>query len=220
MFVQLLYTQWKWTRMGLLPCVVIAFALPIVSVGQWAIPLDRLSVGILLSRMTIYSVWYPVLAAAIGLVVAASAWREDHRGGHVYALSLPVSRKRFALMRLGAGAVLLALPFIGMWAGTLIASAAVTMPPGLRAYPNALAIRFGLAILVAYALFFAISAGTIRTAGYVLGTAGGLAAVAVLLFAAGINLAEVGAIEWLVSHLVGRSGPLAVFTGPWVLIDV
>lgn len=220
MFRAILYTQWKWTRLALLPCVIIAFALPIVSVSRLGTGLDQGAAGFLLYRMIIFSVWYPVLAAAAGLIVAVSAWREDHRGSHVYALSLPVSRARFALLRYAAGALLLALPLVALWSSALIAAGLTSIPYGLRAYPNALALRFALAAFVAYSLFFAISAGTTRTAGWVLGTIGGTAALAVLLVAAGLDLGEFDVIAWLFTRLISATGPLAVFTGPWVLIDV
>ena len=217
MFRAILYTQWKWTRLALLPCVVIAFALPILSVRLVGPGLNAWLVLDLMRTMTLFSVWYPALAAAAGLIVAVSAWREDHRDRHAYGLSLPVERWRFVLFRFAAGAVLLAALVIAMWLGALIGSAAASIPPGLRAYPGALAARFALAVFVAYAIFFAISAGTTRTAGIVLGGIGALAALALLLAAAGV---EVDLMAWLYKLLVADAGPLAVFTGPWVLIDV
>ena len=51
-----------------------------------------------------------------------------------------------------------------------MAAASLVLPAGLHAYPNELTIRFLFAILVFYALFFAMAAGTIKTTLWVLGT--------------------------------------------------
>ncbi len=214
MFRAILYTQWKWTRLALLPGVVIAFSLPVLSVqgaGDSRLPYW------VLRGVGGYGVWFPALAAALGLLVAVTAWREDHRGGHVYALSLPVERWRYALLRFAAGAVLLAGPIVALWLGSLLATAAASIPPTLRAYPNAVALRFALAALVAYGLFFAVSAGTARTATYVLGGVAALIAFDVLLQAAGANV-SVSREVW--AWLTRAPGPMAVFTGRWMLIDV
>lgn len=215
MFRAILYTQWKWTRLALLPGVIIAFSLPVLSVqgagdlGIYAAWVVRAVGG--------WAVWFPALAAALGLLVAVTAWREDHRGGHVYALSLPIERWRYALLRFAAGAVLLAAPIVALWLGSLIATAATSIPPTLRAYPNALALRFALAALVAYGVFFAISAGTARSAAFVLGAVAVLIVFDVLLQAAGAEV-SVGREVW--AWLTRAPGPMTVFSGRWMLIDV
>jgi hypothetical protein len=217
MFNAVLYTQWKWSRMPLLPGVVVAFALPLLSVQQAGGDPELIDPTILLRTVGAWSVWYPVLAAALGLLLATTAWGADHRGGHVYALSLPVERWRYVLLRFAAGTLLLAAALIAFWAGSLIAVAAAAIPPGLRAYPNILALRFALAALVAYSFFFAISSGTARTAGFVLAVIGAVVAVDVLLLAGGV---EVNPLGWLFERLLGPAGPLHAFTGRWMLIDV
>jgi hypothetical protein len=214
MFRVILYTQWKWTRLALLPGVIIAFSLPVLSIqgsGDWGFASWALRTA------GGWAVWFPALAAALGLLVAVTAWREDHRGGHVYALSLPIERWRYALLRFAAGALLLAAPIVALWVGSLIATAAASIPPTLRAYPNALALRFALAAFVAYGLFFAISAGTARTAAYVLGAVAVVIALDVLLKAAGVEM-SIG--SEVMAWLTRAPGPLTVFTGRWMLIDV
>jgi hypothetical protein len=217
MFRMIVYTHWKWSRMFLLPCAVIAFALPVLSV-QWAgegnIIID---VIVLVEQLSEHSIWYPLVAGAIGLIVALTAWREDHRGKHVYALSLPVPRWHYVLMRFAGGAVLVAVPVVALWLGALTATASVTIPEGLRAYPNALALRFALAAFVSYAAFFAISSGTERTAAYVLGGIGGFVALQLLLTSVGV---DVNLLALLFRGMASAGGPLAIFTGRWMLIDV
>jgi hypothetical protein len=217
MFRAILYTQWKWSRLPLLPAVVVAFTLPLLSVQSAAGDPNLAFPGGVLASVRAWSIWFPVLAAGLGLLLATTAWGADHRGGHVYALSLPVARGRFVLMRFAAGMLLLATALVAFWVGSLVASALASLPPGLRSYPDALALRFAMAAAVAYAGFFAISSGTARTAGYVLAVVGGIVAVHVLLWAGGL---EVNLLGWLYNQIVNPSGPLHVFTGRWMLIDV
>lgn len=217
MFSAILYTQWKWSRVPLLPAALIAFTLPLLTVQRAGGPVELIDPAALLFAEGAWSVWYPVLAAALGLLLATTAWSADHRGGHVYALSLPVERWRYVLTRFAAGFVLLCAALVAFWAGALVATALASVPPGLRAYPNTLALRFALAALVAYAFFFAISSGTARTAGLILAVIAGVVAVHVLLRAGDLDVDLLG---WLFEGLMSPAGPLRAFTGRWMLIDV
>lgn len=218
MFRMMLYGQWKWSRLIVLLGTVAGFALPIVSL-QGAARADRspLMAGELLDTVQKWGVLYPVLAAALGLLVALATWAPDHRGRHVHALSLPLPRWRYVLLRFAGGAVLLAAPILAVLAGALLATGTATIPEGLRGYPVALAVRFALAVIVAYAVFFAVSAGTARTAGIILGVIGAALLVQIIAGAANIDLDLVGRLQILV---LNWPGPLAIFTGRWMLIDV
>lgn len=218
MFRMLLFTQWKWSRLTVLLGVLAAFALPLLSVQQ-AGNADHSfwEARRLLASVEAWSVLYPALATAIALLIALAAWNADHRGRHVYALSLPLPRWHYALQRFGAGIVLLAVPALALWLGALLASGTAILPAGLHTYPGALALRFALALAVAYAVFFAITAGTTRTAGFVLGIVGGVVVVQVLAAAAGI---ELNLIPFLGDRLLLWPGPLEIFSGRWMLIDV
>ena len=218
MFRMILFTQWKWSRMAVLLGVLAAFVLPLLSVQQAGDP-DLTSWGArqLLSGVQAWSVLYPALATAIALVLALAARGADHRGRHVYALSLPVPRWHYALQRFGAGVVLLAAPAVALWLGALVAAGSAHIPQGLQAYPGALAVRFTLALAVAYAIFFAIAAGTTRTAGIVLSAVGAVIVVQVLASSAGI---ELNLIPFVGDRLLLWPGPLEIFSGRWMLIDV
>lgn len=218
MFRMILYTQWKWSRFVVALGAVAAFALPVLSVEQFGgDPVSRFDVREMLGSIQAWGVLYPVLAAVLALLVAALAWSPDHRGRHVYALSLPIPRWHYVLLRFGAGVVLLAGPVVALWAGALVASASAVIPPGLHAYPTMLALRFALAVLVAYGVIFAVSSGTARTAGYVLGGLGVLIALEVL---AAVAEVDVRILEPVLLRIVVWPGPLEVFTGRWMLIDV
>lgn len=218
MFRAILFTQWKWARIALLLGAVVAFGLPLALVQ----PLPGLfaqetgaSLGI--EFLGSFGPVFPLLATLLGLVLGVSAWAADHAGRHVYALSLPLPRWQLVLYRLGSGLTLLALPLLALWVGALLAVSILDLPEGLRAYPTLLALRFALAALVAFALFFSISAGTTRTAGLVLGTIAGLL-LAQWLFA--LLDSEVNLLGTLVELLFVWPGPLDIFSGRWMLIDV
>ena len=218
MFRAILYTQWKWSRLIVVLGTVAGFAIPMLSV-QGAARADRgaLQAQELLRAVQSWGTLYPLLAAALGLLLAIAAWAPDHRGRHVHALTLPLPRWQYALLRFAAGVVLLAPAMLGVLAGASLASLAARLPPGLQTYPFALAVRFALAALVAFAVFFAISAGTARTAGIILGAIGLLVLVQVFASISNVDL-DLFAILQIVL-LVGP-GPLAVFTGRWMLVDV
>ena len=214
MFKAILRTQWQWTRVAVLLAAIAAFAMPLVSMNsgvQMRLPRSYIA------NMQEWGIGYALLAGTVGLLVAILAWSSDHRGHHVYALALPVARWRYVLMRFGAGIVFL-LPVVAALAvGATVASVTFPIPQGLHAYPLALAGRFGLAALVAFAIFFAISAATARTAGFILG-----GIIAIVLAQA---LADATGLHWkIVSHAVdlvlAYPGILSVFSGRWALIDV
>src|SRR2546422_298464 len=218
MFRVIVYSQWKWSRLIVALGTVAGFALPIVSL-QGAASADRsaLGAGELLRAAQSWGTLYPVLAAALGLLVAITTWAPDHRGRHVHALSLPLPRWRYVLLRFGAGAALLTAPIGAVLAGALLATWSATIPAGLQGYPVALAIRFALAVLVAYAVFFAVSAGTARTAGIILGIIGSVILVQIIAGVANLDLDLFGKLQIVV---LNWPGPLVIFTGRWMLIDV
>jgi len=68
-----------------------------------------------------------------------------------------------------------------------LAALTATLPPGLQSYPIALVVRFAFAVFVAYAVFFAVSAGTARTAGIILGVIAALILVQVVASIANLD---------------------------------
>jgi hypothetical protein len=214
MFGVILYSQWKWCRLIIALGTVAGFILPILSI-QVATP--SAEAGEILQAAQSWGVLYPALAATLAVLVAIMTWAPDHRGRHVHALSLPVPRWRYALLRFGAGLTLLVAPVVALGIGTLLATRIAHIPPGLQGYPLALTVRFALAVGIGYSIFFAISAGTSRTAGILLAIVAAVILVQVLAGAADVNLDLSTRLRIL---LLNWPGPLAVFTGRWMLIDV
>ena len=224
---QVLRLQWLESRWLLVPLVLLCIGLPQAAVRMslfQAMGVDRVLVpAILLQSLESMSVVFPYLAAITGALIALSAWNWDHRAGHVYALALPLSRARYALLKLWAGAVILLVPTLAIWVGAWIATTTVDIPAGLRMYPFAFGARFLLAGVLVYAAMFALAAGTIRTT--------------LITVISGVVVIVVGAIviPWVETQymldlrtpteLIGHAltewgGPFRVFGGSWLLIDV
>ena len=216
MFRMILLSQWKWSRLLVVAGTVAAFALPMLSL-QAAGGAQPATARELLATLERWGLAYKILAAGLGLLGAITAWSADNRGRHVYALVLPVPRWRYVLYRFSAGLALLAAPVIALAAGGLLATLFASLPNGLHAYPVALAWRFALALLLAYAMFFAISSGTTRTAAAVLIVLFALGGVQVLSVATDVNLPV---IDWLIDGVLAWQGPFALFGGRWMLVDV
>jgi FtsH-binding integral membrane protein len=206
--------QWKWTRYGVLLSVLLAFTLPLLSFHVAAGSPD---IRNFISAMQAWSVGYAVLSAGIGLLIALAAWANDHRQRHVYPLSLPIARWRYVLFRFGNGLVLLLLPTAALFIAAQLVAHGGHVPAGLRAYPVALTLRFAFASVVAYAIFFAVSSATGRTAGYILGAIAAVLLVQIVLSATGSQANVIGRVADIV---FAAPGLLAVFGGRWLLIDV
>lgn len=219
MFKAIMKVQWKWSRIAVLIATIFGFALPLVSVrilvGEMAF--SRVTPGQVIRSMQDAAGFYAFLAGFVGLSVAFLAWNPDQKGRHTYALSLPISRARYALMRFGAGALFLLLPALGVFLGCVVAATVATIPTGMQAYPLELAIRYALASFVSFAVFFAIAASSQRAAAYLLAGLSVFVLVAVLISAMGVPVDIIGRSMDLI---FAQPGILSIFTGRWMLIDV
>lgn len=228
MYQPMLSLHWKQAKVALIPFMVASFALPLISVqglgGTGATDDPSAFAYQALAGIQGWLPVFPVLAALVGLTLGLTAWNWDHQLNHVYALSLPVPRWQYASLKMGGGVLLTVLPTLSFWVGSHVAVAAIDLPAGLHAYPNALALRFFLASLVTYSVTFAMAAGTVRTTGVLV-----TAVLLVILLAGSLNdvihnlvpsLADVNVVEAAVKTLLDRNGPLEVFSGSWMLIDV
>lgn len=227
MFRTLMFMHWKTARPALLVLVPLCLGLPIfvtrlsARVSQnslYSQPLD------LLQMLQLWAPFYPLLAALTGVTLALTAWNWDHRSNHVYALSLPLPRWEYVLLKMGAGALLLALPVAAVLIGSMIASWSTPLPEGLVAYPFSFSTRFMFAALLTYALLFSLAAGTVKTTTRVL-----FGAVMVFVFGTIFVGFLRETLQWywletpftlLLNALLEWPGPFSVFGGSWMLIDV
>jgi len=213
MFKAILWSQWKQTRTLVLVTTVIAFGLPVAAMRMMAVSGGAMDI---VSTMQAFGAMYPLLAALTGLLVAMAAWGADHAGRHTYALSLPVTRARYAAMRYGAGAAFMGVTVVGLLVGTLIVAASNVTPEGLHVYALPLTLRFALAAFVSYSIFFAISSATPQTAGVVLGA---VAAVLLAQFLIAVLDVNYDLLGQAVEFLLFQPGILSVFAGRWMLVD-
>ena len=213
MYRMILLTQWKWTRGIVLVATILGFALPLASMQAAS---ERARPADFVASMQRFGVWYALLAAGVGLMVALTAWAHDQRGRHVYALTLPVSRARYVMLRLTAGASFLVPPTIAVLLGALFVSFFAAIPGGLTTYPVALTLRFLFAAFVAYALFFAIGSATQKTAGIILGAVAAVLLTQYLFAVLGVDLRL---LDRVLQVLFQSPGVFSVFSGRWSLVD-
>ena len=231
MFRQMLYVHWKASRFGLIPFVLGAFALPLLSIQGIRVegtdPGSATVRGILLLEgVSRWTQLYPLLALALGSILALMVWNWDHRGDHVYPLTLPMARWKYVLLKMAAGGTLLLLPVLLLWLGALLAVSVVEIPEGFRGYPNAIGFRFLLASAVSFSLFFALAAGTMRTAvgllvAWILVVLGGEILVPALGDWLHVPaLSHFRFMPWFLNAAMTWPGPFEVYAGNWMLIDI
>jgi hypothetical protein len=226
---QILYMHWKAVRLGMLPLVIAAFGLPLMLIQGMARPeglADGFWASAILSRMSASVMMFPLLAGATGVTLALTTWSWDHQGKHVHALSLPIPRWRYTMLKFGAGALLALIPTTALLVGGVAAAAALELPPLLHAYPGAVTVRFLLSTLLVFGILFAFAAGSIRTTVILLTTWILLLVTGnwVVDFAASIlhrpDLAAFDVTDWMLKLLTVQGGPFHILTGNWALIDV
>jgi len=156
MFAQTLYVQWKWNRDFLAFYTAVGFAAPLVILWIALPHLGLTSARELVSVGNAVGMTTAVIASVAGLTVAWQGYGIDDRVGHIYALSLPITRRRALAMRAGAAALVLALPALGVWVGAMMAAGQVVLPATLHSYAGSLASRALLAAWLAHACMFAL----------------------------------------------------------------
>ena len=220
MFRAILYTQWKWSRPVILLAVIVGGWLPINALRSWPYKtMESYHIPSLYRSISSAGLGYQLLALAVAVVVAISAWQADAHGKHVYALSLPIARWKFVLLRFAAGASLLGAVAVavGLFGG--VAAALAPLPPMLHAYPIGLAVRFWLGSLIPFGLIFALLVSSSRRVRIVVAAVATLFVVDWLLAAFGVTETTV-MTRWLFDSLYEGGGPLTAFLTRWMFIDV
>ena len=218
MFAQTLYVQWKWNRDFLAFYTAVGFAAPLVILWIALPHLGFTSARELVNVGGVVGAAIAVIATLAGLTVAWQGYGIDDRAGHIYALSLPITRSRALAVRAGAAALVLMMPALGVWVGATLAATQVALPATLHTYAGALASRALLTAWLAHACMFALRY-----------SAGRRAKVVLLLLIIGVGTLAVmtvvvpsarGAITRAGDFLISNPGPFGVLFGRWTLIDV
>jgi len=218
MFAQTLYVQWKWNRDFLAFYTVAGFAAPLIILWIALTYLGLTTARELVLVGGVVGVTTAAIAVIAGLTVAWQGYGVDDRVGHIYALSLPVTRTRALALRAATAALILLLPAVGVWIGSMLAATQVTLPPMLRSYAGALAIRALLAAWLAHTCMFALRYAAGRRAKLV------LAALVIMIGTLGFATEAVPAAREAIlnvgNFLISSPGPFGVVFGRWTLIDV
>jgi hypothetical protein len=217
MFAMILRTHWKWTRLLVGGIALLAFLMPALAWRLSGIGGRILGPVQLMDGLTVLGPMLAFLALLGAFVLAVYPWTLDAETKHVYPLALPITWPRYVGMRYLAGAITMLLPALALYVGSRFALSFIVLPPLLRAYPGALAIRFLLAALVAYSATFALQ--------YLAGRRATLVALAIVLgftfLIAGLELAGANNVGNAIGEFLFQwPGPFGVFSQSWVLIDV
>jgi hypothetical protein len=218
MFRQTLYVQWKWNRDVLAFYATAAFIAPLVILWVALPHLGLSSPRELVSVGGVIGITTAVIAVVSGLTVAWQGYGVDERAGHIYALSLPVTRSRALVVRAATAAIILGVPALGVWVGAALAASQADLPATLHSYAGSLAIRALLASWLAHSCMFALRYSTGRRAKAVL--------IALLLIVGGLGFASEAApsarstIIRVGDFVISNPGPFGVVFGRWTLIDV
>jgi hypothetical protein len=218
-FKQVLVAQWQTSKLAVGLLTLLAFVMPLLAVlyggdlagagrervGDWLVAADRVAQLL------------PFIALLVGLLLGTLAWSADLAGRHVYSLSLPVPRGLYVSMRFGAGALLATIPGVAMGLSSGIATLAVTLPPGIHAYPFELALRFWLASLTVFAIIFAIAGASRRGQVITISVIGAAITLDVVFLLFGVDFSITAEALLL---LTNWPGPLSLLTGRWALFDV
>ena len=217
MFRAVLLTHWRWGRWGVLLLAAGAFVTPIILLGLLGTrDLTLLPVWEVLAPTSIAGAIYSVIAIFSGLWIAASAWSVDTTQDSIYALTRPVPRWYFVLLRYGSGIVLSLVPVAAVLIGALVAAAVTTRPVEMRVFPVALAAKFTVALWLSFSICFGGVTGLRpRPGSHQLWIIGLIPILALLDVGTGAHVAN-ALRDWL----SGSWSPLGAFFGRWNLFDV
>ena len=170
----------------------------------------------LLSAIAATDFFYPMGAYVCGLLIGGAIWWDDIQGKHVYALSLPLPRWYYVLLRMSTGLTMIGILAAALLVSALLTAAQVNLPPGVHAYPGGLAVRFALASTVTFMIAFSLASASPRTL-RILG-------ISVSIFVVYVLVAESlefwSPAQFLVKAMQNWPGIADAFTGRWMLFDV
>lgn len=219
MYGQILYTQWKWSRVALAGLAVSAFAVPALGMRLSGILGNDgpLSARDIVSGVSAAGVFFVLLAIIGPFVLAVVPWNQDAQSKHVYALSLPITWQRYLAMRFVTGVLFLIVPALMLWAGGALAVSLIQLPPTLQSYAGTIAFRFFLASLLTYGIAFALQwlAGR-KSALVLLLTIFGVTVTGLVLGTFGYTRQ----LDAIGKFLTEWPGIFSVFAQSWMLIDV
>lgn len=217
MFRQILAVQWKFSRNALAALSVLVALLPALTMRLSVVATINQTPRGLVMFASGLGFCLALLAVLTGGILFETTWRNDTNGKYVYLLSMPITWRRFMLSRLAGGLLLLFLPAICLWIGSVIGTAFVPLPPTLHTYPAGIAIRFFLASTLAFCLWSALVHFSGQRATLVVLLILLVVITVPIVFAvAGISLPTDTLFRWIADP----PSPISVLFSRWALIDV
>lgn len=165
----------------------------------------------LLNRAAFFAPFYPATAVALGILFATGNWLPDATGRWVYAFTLPVSRPHLALLRLGAGTILLLPATVILWVVGMIGVATAGLPAVIQAHPGTIALRFAASTLIVYT-FASLLTLMGRKVWYL------VAGIVVLLILSAFGFDGFGPL--MDTLFLQRVSPFHALAGSWLFLDV
>lgn len=218
MFGQTLYVQWKWNRDFLAFFTAVGFAAPLLIIWIALPHFGFTSSRELVSVGGAIGATCAGIAAVAGMAVAWQGYNVDERVGHIYSLSLPVTRIRALWLRAATATLTLTVPAFGIWIGGMIAAGQMKLPATLESYAGSLAIRALLTSWLVHACIFALRHSAGRKARALLGF---IAASLIVLFIIAAAVPSTRDQLLRLAQLISSNpGPFGVLFGRWTLIDV
>jgi hypothetical protein len=155
-------------------------------------------------------------AIALGLYASIGTTEGDNSTKHIYALSLPVPRWHYLLLRFTAGLITVVVGTACWFAVDALLVLAISLPDGMQTYPFAINLRVLFAGALTFAVLYWLTIAGTRGIG-------ALVIALLLLFAvsatsAGVAHSTTSRVMWDI--LLAPASPLRIFLGPWSLIDV
>lgn len=203
---------------GVVIAVVTAFVLPLaLPQGSAVLASDAQR---FMTRAPLIGLVLLITAYVTG-VAAALNWAEEGQANRgVYAMVLPFPRWLVSLVEYAAGATLVVAASLLVWACAFGATLAYEPPPGLRAYPFDMGLRFFGTAILAHAVLFgpARAAMSLDQRGRLRGVL-----LVVLLLAALFLATVLGGGPWILrgfEWFFEAGGPFHFVTGGWSLYDI
>jgi hypothetical protein len=219
MFRAMLRVQWRWLRAPLLilsACGIVAPAIGMGTLGMDGVSWDP---GVLIDRGEILGGVIAFYAVVAGLAAGHVLWSADDRVGHTYALSLPITRRRFVWWRAAGGLLALFVPALAVWIGSIVAISRLELPPALHAYPTWFALRAYAAMAMGFAAMFLFRFGMARRVRALAVALALLFVTAMIIESEALNISG-GPINRAARLLVAPESPLSLLFSRWPLVDV
>lgn len=226
-FLAFLRVHWSLTRqvwLGALVSTVVAYALPHLLPGRLVPEWARLDsdAALFLTAAPISGGVLLVTSLVLGVAASASWADEGSRNRGVYLMCLPMTRWHLAVIEYAVALTLIAATGLAVFLIGAVYALFVSLPDGLHAYPAAIALRVTGASLLITSVFFPLA----RISALAQQSQANMTIVVVgsligLILAVSLEALQViNILEPMVEWAFGPSGPMHIFVGSWMLVDV